>query len=130
MTNSQKQLLENFLNLNEQGRQMLLEFSEFLGGKYSGGVSPSSSPSDMPVVVQQAPEPEPIPRPEQESVVGAMKRLSKSYYMIDKSKILNQASTLMTEHMMKGRSAVEVIDELEIVFRTHYEEFHMPGSDD
>lgn len=126
MANSQKQLLENFLRLDQQGQQMLLEFSEFLQGKYSAGVSLP----DVPVAVPQAPEPEPIPRPEQESVVAAMKRLSKSYHMIDKSKILNQASSLMTEHMMKGRSAVEVIDELEIVFRTHYEEHHAPGSDD
>lgn len=126
MTNSQKQLLENFLNLNQQGRQMLLEFSEFLTGKYAAG----SAQIDATVAVQQTPEPEPIPRPEQESVVAAMKRLSKSYYMIDKSKILNRASTLMTEHMLQGRDAVEVIDELEVVFRSYYEELRAPESDD
>lgn len=41
--------------------------------------------------------------------------------MLDRSKLLNETSALMAQHVMQGRSAVEVIDELEVVFQTHYE---------
>jgi hypothetical protein len=41
--------------------------------------------------------------------------------MVDRAKMLNETSTLMTQHIMHGRDAVEVINELEIMFRTRYE---------
>ena len=69
-------------------------------------------------------EPQPIPRPTQESVVAAMKRLRQSYHMLDHSKMLHECSGLMAEHLMQGRPAVEVIDELELVFSRHYQRYH------
>lgn len=62
-----------------------------------------------------------IPRPESESVVAAIRRLSQTFPMLDKEALLHETSALMTAHLMQGRGAVEVIDELEIVFRRHYE---------
>jgi hypothetical protein len=41
--------------------------------------------------------------------------------MLDKAKMLNETSALMAQHIMQGRDAEEVIDELEQVFATHYE---------
>ena len=42
--------------------------------------------------------------------------------MLDKSLLLNETSALMTQHVMQGKDAVEVIDELELLFRRVYEE--------
>ncbi len=61
-----------------------------------------------------------IPRPEQESVVAAMRRLSRTYPMIDKDKLLDRASMLMQAHILQGREAQAVIDELETLFEAHY----------
>jgi hypothetical protein len=46
--------------------------------------------------------------------------------MLDRSKMLNETSVLMTQHVISGRDAVEVIDELEILFRRHYENLSKP----
>lgn len=104
---SEKRLLSLFKSLPEAERHTLLQFAEFL----------SERAEPVPVEI---PEPAPIPRPEEESVVRAMKRLSATYHMIEKSKLLSETSALMAQHIMQGRPAVEVIDELEIVFETHY----------
>jgi hypothetical protein len=47
--------------------------------------------------------------------------------MLDKSDLLHEASELMTTHLMQGRPAAEVIDELEVVFRRHYERVSTPA---
>jgi hypothetical protein len=65
--------------------------------------------------------PRDIPRPHSETVVAAMRRLSQTFHMLDTSALLHEASDLMTAHLMQGRPAAEVIDELEAVFRRHYE---------
>ncbi len=88
-------------------RETLLAFAEFL-------VSRSGVPVDI--------TPRPTERPAQESVVAAIKRLSASYHMLDRSKMLHETSGLMTEHLMQGRPAPEVIDELETLFRRHYQQ--------
>ena len=43
--------------------------------------------------------------------------------MLDRSRMLNETSSLMTQHVIHGRAAGEVIDELEQLFRRHYERF-------
>jgi hypothetical protein len=40
---------------------------------------------------------------------------------IDRPRMLNETSVRMTRHVISGRDAVEVIDELEILFWRHYE---------
>lgn len=88
-------------------RETLLAFAEFLVGR-----------SGVPVDIT----PKPVERPAQESVVAAIKRLSASYHMLDRSRMLHETSGLMTEHLMQGRPAPEVIDELEALFRRHYQQ--------
>jgi len=61
-----------------------------------------------------------IPRPKDESVVAAMRRLSDTYPMLNKDKILHEAAGLMSEHVMQGREAKQVIDELQVLFHRHY----------
>ena len=62
-----------------------------------------------------------IPRPPRESVVKAIKRLRETYPMIDRNKILHETSALMTQHLVHGKAAADVVDELERLFRRHYE---------
>ena len=106
MAADQKRLLEIFAALGSEPRRTLLDFAEYLQSRHG---------------TEYTPTPERIPRPEQETVVGAIKRLSQSYPMIDKAKILHRTSALMAQHVMQGRDAVEVIDELEAVFEAHYQ---------
>ena len=68
-------------------------------------------------------EPLAIARPEEENVVVAIKRLRATYPMLEPAKLLNETCDLMNQHIMQGRNAVEVIiDELEMLFRRHYEQ--------
>ena len=108
----EQRLRRIFTQLPLAERKTLLAFAEFLQSRV---VQDSTIPLS----------PQLIPRPSKESVVAAIKRLSKSYPMLDKSKMLDETSTLMTEHIMHGRDAVEVIDKLEEVFLQHYEVFKL-----
>lgn len=102
-------LVEIVARLPEEEQRALLRFAEFLLAQ-----APEAEPAPLP-------EPRPIPRPEQESVIKAMRRLSETYFMLDRGPLLNETSALMAQHVMHGKPAVEVIDALEVVFASHYE---------
>jgi hypothetical protein len=110
---TEKRLREILADLPEEAGHALLEYAEFLAARH-GGSRTVVSPLD-------------IARPASESVVKAIKRLGATYPMLDRSKMLNETSVLMTQHVMHGRAAGEVIDELEILFRRHYETFSGSG---
>ena len=111
----ERRLLELYRALDRGGRETLLAFAEFLAQRAAGA---SPEPDEPP---GPEPEPEPIPRPEGETVVAAIKRLSRTYPMLDKGRMLGETSALVAQHVMQGRPAAEVIDELEALFRAHYE---------
>jgi superfamily I DNA/RNA helicase len=111
----QRRLLKLFSQLGEQDRESLIAFAEFLAGRSEQGEE--AGPEE-----NAGSEPKPIPRPETESVVAAIKRLSETYHMLDRSLLLTDTSSLMTAHLMKGREAPDVIDELEELFARHYQE--------
>ena len=54
-------------------------------------------------------------------MVGAIKRLKTTYHMVGSMSVFSAASTLMTEHMVKGRDVTEVIDEMEVLFEEAYQ---------
>ena len=118
---TQRQLIKLFSRLDKIRQQQLLDFAEFLVEKSPQGTVDASEAAEQPLA---------IPRPDNESVIAAIKRLSKSYSMINKDDILHETSDLMTSHVLKGRPAEEVIDELEILFVTHYEQKYKPSSDE
>jgi hypothetical protein len=105
---------------------MLTRFAGFLLNE-SGGAAASPAP-DMPAPAA-VPEPENIPRPGDEKVVAAVKRLSKTYFMLDKKKMLGVTSDLVTQHILQGRDAGAVIDELEDVFQQHYQQLRQGDQD-
>lgn len=100
----------------------LLEFAEFLLERHGAAGHAEGVPAAI-----EVPAPVEIPRPAEETVVKAVKRLRATYPMLDARKLLNQTSDLMTQHIVQGREAIEVIEELEILFRSHYEK--LAGSD-
>jgi hypothetical protein len=68
----------------------------------------------------EIPEPAPIVRPEQESVVAGLKRLSQTYPMLSKAEMLTATSELVARNIMLGTDPGHVIDQLEDIFREHY----------
>ena len=103
-----KALLEIYNQLNGQDRKTLMDFAEFLAARVPKSAS------------DKIPEPRITPRPREESVVKAIKRLSNAYFMLDKAAMLNETSVLMAQHIMHGRAAADVIDELEDLFEQQY----------
>ena len=97
----------------------LLEFAEFLLVRHGSAAVAAEGNADAKAPAIAAPLD--IARPAEESVVKAVKRLRATYPMLDARKLLNETSALMTQHVMQGRDKIEVIEELEILFRTHYE---------
>lgn len=127
MSDLEEHLLTLFRELPAADQSSLLAFAEFLRSR-SGSVPlprPAAPPAPQP---EALPEPEPIPRPEQESVVKAVKRLAQTYPMLDKSKMLTDTSALVMQHVVQGRDAVEIIDELELVFQRHYARLKSEGT--
>ncbi len=116
LTAAKKKLLARFECLSETQRETLLSFAEFLATR---------TPQD-PTEATPPPEPRYTPRPEQESVIAAIKRLNATYFMLeDRAGLLNETSLLMTQHVMQGRDIREVIDELETLFARFYEEWRV-----
>lgn len=111
-----KRLLALYRRLSEERRHTLLDFAEFLATRDGDQARAPAIPAA-------------IERPPQETVVGAMKRLTATYPMLDPTTLLDACSTLMGEHIVQGRPAAEIIDELEALFRRRYEE-HVAALDD
>ncbi|MCK5001670.1 MAG: Crp/Fnr family transcriptional regulator [Gammaproteobacteria bacterium] len=107
MNRNAKTLIEIFETLDAERQASLFDFAEFLQSK--GGL-----------VVKEVGDPVEIERPDKETVVGAIKRLKNTYPMIESMTVFSSASELMTDHMVKGRDAIEVIDEMEKIFEDFY----------
>jgi len=105
----QQALLAAFGRLDERQQEMLLEFAAFMAARNAAAA---------PVMAPLQPE----PRPAEESVVLAIKRLSRSYPQLDRRRLMGPTSQLMAQHALQGRAAAEVIDELEVLFELHYRE--------
>lgn len=132
MTPDQKDaLVALFEQLPAADLETLTRFAEFL--LHRSGATPADSnqtaaspvPAAAPVEI---PPPEIIPRPDDEKVVAAVKRLSQTYYMLDKKKMLGVTSDLVTQHILHGREAAEVIDELESLFEQYYRQLGQGGA--
>lgn len=103
-----KRLDALFEVMDDSGREMLVEYAEFIAQRHPRPVSM---------------EPLDIPRPKKETVVAAIRRLTDSFPMLDRATLLSETSGLMAQHIVHGRDATEVINELESMFRRHYAAF-------
>jgi len=105
---SNEQLTRLYDSLDDERKQSLSDYADFLLSK--------AGP-----VMKEVPPPDEIDRPEKETVVGAVKRLKTKYHMIESMTVFSAASALMTDHMVKGRDVVDVIDEMEDLFEKEYQ---------
>ncbi|AGA91354.1 hypothetical protein Thimo_2634 [Thioflavicoccus mobilis 8321] len=113
----ERRLLRLFRALEPGDRRTLLAFAAFLEGY---GAETEAAPR----------EPELLPRPPQENVVAAIRRLSQSYPMLERSALIGEASSLMSAHLLQGRAAADVIDELEALFARYYAAYRDSFSND
>ncbi len=96
--------------LPDEALKTLCEFAEFLAQKY-------------PAAEQATQNKQPIARPKEESVIAAIKRLSKTYPMLDKKVLFDQTSAAMSAHVLQEVSSKESIDRLEEVFSKAYQTY-------
>lgn len=105
---SSQQLTDLYESMDDERKLSLCDFADFLYAK----AEPIS---------KEIPAPEDVSRPQEETVVGAVKRLKIKYHMVESMTVFSAASSLMTDHMVKGRDVVEVIDEMEQLFESAYD---------
>jgi hypothetical protein len=101
-------LIDLYEAMDDERKTSLCDFADFLYAQ--------AEPINKEIL-----PPEDVARPEKETVVGAVKRLKATYHMIESMTVFSAASALMTDHMVKGRDVIEVIDEMEILFEQSYE---------
>lgn len=114
----ERQLVKLFKSLDSSNKETLLLFAEFLNTRSQSNSTAKETDKTNDEVIT---EPLDIERPEEESVIKAIKRLSTTYPMVNKENILHPISGLMTSHMLQGKEAEKVIDELEVLFLQEYE---------
>lgn len=111
MPGTDKVLLKILQQLPEEQRQSLVDYAEFLAQRYAIETEPvAEHPLD-------------IPRPDKESVVKAVRRLSKNYPMLDAKELFEKTSSFMMRNLMHGEDSAGLIDEMEIFFEGHYQVF-------
>lgn len=108
--NNKKKLRTLLDTLSDTQLKTLLDFASYLASSAAGQAAPEVA------------DPIDIPRPEKESVIEAIKRLKSTYPMLDSQVMLAQTADLMTQHVMQGRATEQVIDDLESLFKSVYEE--------
>jgi hypothetical protein len=111
MPDDEKWLLKLYRSLSDADRKSLADYADFLV---------SRSQTDAPVATTQT-VPLDIPRPEHESVIKAVRRLMQTYPMLERDKLLHETTALVTRNVVHKDPAGEVIDELELLFRRHYD---------
>ena len=109
---TQQALLKAFRQMTPTARCSLVDFADYLSRQHPVVAPPVSM------------QPLQIPRPEEESVIAAIRRLAKTYPMLDSDDVFSAATTLMTRHVLGQQAAVEVIDELESMFKARYDDLH------
>jgi hypothetical protein len=101
----ERELLDLFGRLAPAQQDKLIAFAELLAGG-----APNASRGERVIIA----------RPTRETVTMALRRLVRSYPMLDRRRLMGEASQLMAQHALEGRAASEVIDDLEAMFERHY----------
>ncbi|HHC73634.1 MAG TPA: hypothetical protein ENK78_00980 [Thiothrix sp.] len=120
LNDTEQQLLTQFNALSSEQQQSVLDFVDFLAARQATSDEISKNHEQSLLNINK-PTPLAIPRPAKENVVKAIKRLTATYPMLNPDDLLHQTSDLMSAHIIQGRSAQEVIDELETIFQSAYQ---------
>ena len=116
MPSNVKNLTAIAQKLDEPSLRSLLDYAEFL-------LTRQSEVKEETAEITEPKEPAQEPPAENESVIGALKRLRRTYSMLDTDKLFNEASALMSSHMLEGRPADSVVSDLETLFEEHYRSY-------
>lgn len=108
MASKEKQLLEFFTSLGDDDQTAVVNFAGYLHEKNPQKKAVAEKPLE-------------IKRPDEESVIGAIKRLKMTYPMIESMSVFNKTSELLSAHMLQGRDKKTVIDDIEALFKEAYE---------
>ncbi len=139
MSERDERLLEILRSLPEAEAGSLLDYAEFLHSRapqnqllqalssaaaMKGIATDNAVPVPVAIAARKSENIEPtnIPRPETETIIGAVKRLSETYHMLSKDKMLHETADLVGQSLMGSRETADVIDELEEVFQRNYEQ--------
>lgn len=95
MLEAEHELLDLFRSLNPEARQALLRRARELAAAAARG---------------------PVRGAEQETVVGAIRRLRQAYPAVERRRLVQVSADLLAAHLVEGRPAAEVIAELERAF--------------
>lgn len=104
-------LLKNLRQLPPEQQQALVDYSDFLCQRYA--IEETSVPQT----------PADISRPQVESVMKAIRRLSKTYPMLESKEMFEKTSSFMMRNLMHGEGSETVIDEMEVFFHQSYQNF-------
>jgi len=108
MANSDQHELQAVIEvLTDAEVASLLDFARYLRDRRP------DEPAPVPEIMD-------IPRPEHESVINAIRRLTQTYPMLNRDTLFNEASGLMARHMMHGETSEDTIDRLEALFKSRY----------
>lgn len=129
MASAEQQLSGLFRQLGAADQATLLAFAAFLVSRSATAAAPGVSDTPVKQAPETIAEPDIIERPAEESVVGALKRLSRTYPMLDKKVMLNATSDLVATTILQGADPAGVIDQLEEIFSTHYEQLIAGNTD-
>jgi hypothetical protein len=120
----EQRLIGLFSRLDAADRHTLLAFAEFLA---AGGTQSLATPTLLETPPDSSPfqpqKPHPLPRPGQEKVIAAIRRLTLTYPMLDHSPMLHETTAMMSAHVLQGRPAAQVIDDLEALFQQRYQDY-------
>lgn len=107
MTGSKRRqaLLAAFEQLDAAQQDALMEFAAVLAAR-----------DETASTAEKRPE----PRPAEESVVAAIRRLTRVYPGAERRRLMGPVSMLMAQHALQGRAAAEVVDELEALFERQH----------
>ncbi len=110
--------------LGTEHRESLLDYAEFLLLR-SGTELPSK---ELPIPEGILPEPAFEESPDDETVTGALLRLSRIYAMLDVETLQSQASLAILEGTaIREKTARQLIDELERFFADRYQRARLVG---
>lgn len=113
----QKRLLTAWQLLGKEERRTVRLFAEFLSHQTDLNTTEKTTLTPQ--------TPHPIPKPEKESAVLALKRLKKTYPMIEADlALLDDASRLLLKKIMGTTDAAVIID-LEELFAQRYREWKL-----
>ena len=128
MTEYEKRVLAALERLSEEQQRQLVDYAEFLVGRAGGDPLAEVSGgdaggADRPDEETAPRDPVPVEAEADEGPVKAIKRLRRTYPMLEAKDLLDETTTIMSKRYLQDKPEDQVIEELEEVFERHYRRY-------